>query len=106
MHSTDELPVREVDVTMGHHFTSTYPLSHFRSTFMLARHGLAEDGTPVQTTVTLEGVTQRRAGARSTHRPLDLDELPELLVRLGANLTPPETERLVRRLQGLLPVPQ
>jgi N-hydroxyarylamine O-acetyltransferase len=94
-----------VDVTMGHHFTSTYPLSHFRSTFMLARHGVAEDGTPVQTTVTLEGVTERRAGTPSSQRPLDLDELPELLDRLGANLTSAETERLIRRLQGLHPVP-
>ena len=25
MHTTDELPVQPVDVTMGHHFTSTYP---------------------------------------------------------------------------------
>ncbi len=104
MHSTDELPVREVDVTMGHHFTSTYPLSHFRSTFMLVRHGLAVDGTPVQTSVTLEGVTERRAGTPTTQRPLDLDELPGLLVRLGATLTPAETERLVRRLEGLVPV--
>ncbi|HEX6151436.1 arylamine N-acetyltransferase family protein [Nocardioides sp.] len=102
MHTTDELPVRAVDVTMGHHFTSTYPTSHFRSTFMLSRHGLADDGTPVQTTVTLDGVTSRRAGAPSTQRPLDLDELPELLDGLGANLTAGETSRLVRRLEGLL----
>ena len=38
MHTTDELPVRPVDVAMGHHWTSTHPTSHFRSTFMLARH--------------------------------------------------------------------
>ena len=59
MHTTDELPVRPVDVAMGHHFTSTHPTSHFRSTFMLARHDLADDGTPTQTTVTLDGVTER-----------------------------------------------
>lgn len=102
MHTTDELPVRPVDVAMGHHWTSTHPTSHFRSTFMLARHGVTDDGTPVQTSVTLDGVTDRRAGAPSTQRPLDLAELPELLPRLGANLTSDETTQLVRRLEGLL----
>jgi N-hydroxyarylamine O-acetyltransferase len=98
MHTTDELPVREVDVAMGHHWTSTSPVTHFRSTFMLARHGLAEDGTPVQTSVTLDGITERRAGSASRHRPLDLAELPELLDRLGAHLTTHETQRLVAKL--------
>lgn len=102
MHTTDELPVRPVDVAMGHHWTSTAPTSHFRSTFMLARHGLADDGTPVQTSVSLDAVTERRAGAPSTQRPLDLNELPELLPQLGANLTADETTRLVRRLEGLV----
>jgi N-hydroxyarylamine O-acetyltransferase len=99
MHTTDELPVREVDVAMGHHWTSTAPTSHFRSTFMLARHALADDGTPTQTSVTLDGVTERRAGAPSTHRPLDLAELPELLARLGATLTGDEVDRLAERLR-------
>ena len=101
MHTTDELPVREVDVAMGHHWTSTSPVSHFRSTFMLARHAVAEDGTPTQATVTLDGVTERRAGESSTHRPLDLDELPDLLQRLGAHLTDAETDRLLDRLRAL-----
>ncbi len=102
MHTTDELPVRPVDVAMGHHWTSTHPTSHFRSTFMLARHDLAADGTPTQTTVTLDGVTERRAGAPSTQRPLDPAELPDLVGSLGANLTDDETGRLVRRVGGLL----
>ena len=101
MHTTDELPVREVDVQMGHHWTSTAPSSHFRSTFTVARHGLADDGTPTQTTVTLDGVTERRAGCPSTHRPLDLDELPDLMERLGANLTDDEVVRLRSRLVEL-----
>src|SRR5699024_12457435 len=29
MHLFDELPVRPVDVAMGHHWTSTHPDSHF-----------------------------------------------------------------------------
>ncbi len=104
MHTTDELPVRPVDVAMGHHFTSTHPTSHFRSTFMLARHDL-DDGTPTQTTVTLDGVTERRAGADSTHRPLDPAELPDLARRLGANLTDAETVGLVRRVGELMAGP-
>ena len=38
MHTTDELPVQPVDVTMGHHFTSTYPTTHFRHGLMLNKH--------------------------------------------------------------------
>jgi N-hydroxyarylamine O-acetyltransferase len=102
MHTTDELPVRPVDVAMGHHFTSTHPTSHFRSTFMLARHDVADDGTPTQTTVTLDGVTERRAGAPSSQRPLDPVELPGLVSRLGAHLTDDETVRLVGRVGQLL----
>jgi len=101
MHSTDELPVREVDVAMGHHWTSTSTVTHFRTTFMLARHDLADAGTPTQTSVSLDGVTERRAGAASRHRPLDLAELPELLDRLGAHLTDDETQRLVARLRSM-----
>ena len=103
MHTTDELPVRDVDVAMGHHWTSTSPVSHFRSTFMLARHDVADDGTPTQTTVTLDGVTERRAGEPSRQRPLDLAELPDLLHRLGAHLTDDETRRLTARLRTLGP---
>jgi N-hydroxyarylamine O-acetyltransferase len=101
MHTTDELPVRDVDVAMGHHWTSTSPVSHFRSTFMLARHGVDPDGTPTQTSVTLDGVTERRAGAPSRQRPLDLADLPELVHRLGANLTDAETGRLHDRLRAM-----
>ncbi len=101
MHTTDELPVRDVDVAMGHHWTSTAPTSHFRHTFTVARHGLADDGTPTQTTVTLDGVTSRRAGRPSTQRPFVLDELPDLMARLGANLTADELARLRARLLEL-----
>jgi N-hydroxyarylamine O-acetyltransferase len=101
MHTTDELPVREVDVAMGHHWTSTAPASHFRHTFTVARHGLADDGTPTQTTITLDGVTERRAGGSSTRRPFDLDELPDLMDQLGANLTDGELTRLREKLVRL-----
>ena len=34
-HTTDELEVKPVDVVMGHHYTSTYPGSHFTTGFMV-----------------------------------------------------------------------
>lgn len=102
MHTTDELPVRPVDVTMGHHYTSTYPGSHFRSTLMIGRHGVDDDGMAVHRMVTLDGVTERRAGAGTTHRPLDPDEVPALADRLGSHLGEDEAARLVRRVAGLL----
>ncbi|GAA1475675.1 arylamine N-acetyltransferase [Nocardioides aestuarii] len=102
MHTTDDEPVRPVDVRMGHHWTSTHPSSHFRSTLTVAQHGVAADGTAVHTTVSLEGVTERRAGGAAVRRPLDLDELPGLLTGLGAGLDESETTRLVRRVGDLL----
>ena len=44
---------------------------------------------------------QRRAGSPSTQRPFDLDELPDLMDRLGANLTADELARLRSRLVEL-----
>ena len=101
MHTTDELPVRPVDVLMGHHWTSTHPTSHFRTTLMIGRHGLDADGRQVQAMVTLDGVTERRVGSPSTHRPLEPAELPALAERLGAHLTEEESARLVRRVVAL-----
>ena len=37
-HITDELEVKPFDVVMGHHYTSTYPGSHFTTGLMLAKH--------------------------------------------------------------------
>jgi len=51
--------------------------------------------------VTLDGLTVRRAGSASTHRPLDLDELPDLLQRLGAHLTDDDCQRLLAKLPSL-----
>lgn len=101
MHSTDELPVRAVDVAMGHHWTSTAPSSHFRHGLIVGRHGVADDGAAVQASITLDGVVERRAGEPSTHRPLDLDELPVLLERLGTGVTPADAGRLVDRLRAI-----
>jgi hypothetical protein len=44
---------------------STGPTSHFRSSLILGRHGVATGGTAVQTSVTREGVVERRRGSRA-----------------------------------------
>ncbi|MDO5739714.1 MAG: arylamine N-acetyltransferase [Ornithinimicrobium sp.] len=101
-HTTDELPVRPVDVAQGHWWTSTGPTSYFRTTLSIARHALTQDGTPIQTSVSLDGVTQRRPGAVSVRRELDVDELPALAESLGAGLSADEANRLVDRVRALL----
>jgi N-hydroxyarylamine O-acetyltransferase len=90
MHTTDELPVQPVDVTMGHHFTSTYPATHFRHGLMLSRHG---DGR--HTTVSTDAVTIRRPGEPTEHRDLEDGELEQLLDELAVPLTPEERSRLL-----------
>jgi N-hydroxyarylamine O-acetyltransferase len=95
MHSSDELPVRPVDVLMGHHYTSTFPASHFRSTLMVTRH---LDGRHVS--VTAAAVTVRRPGEPTEHRPLRDGELPERLEELGVPLTEDERERLLAVVAG------
>lgn len=101
MHTVDPLPVRPVDVVMGHHFTSTYPTSHFRADLIVSRHSVAPDGTPALRTVSGGAVVERQAGGPTARRPLDLAEVPALLRALGTNLTAAEEGRLVDRLAAL-----
>lgn len=96
MHTTDSLPVRPIDVVMGHHHTSTFPGSHFTTGLSLARHG---DGR--HTTVTLDAVTIRRPGEPTEHRPQRPGELVALLPELGVTLSDEETGRLLTRLTEL-----
>ncbi len=95
MHSSDELPVRPVDVVMGHHYTSTFPASHFRSTLMVTRH---LDGRHMS--VTANAVTVRRPGVPTEHRPLRDGELPERLDELGVPITDDERDRLLAVVSG------
>ncbi|WP_457253198.1 arylamine N-acetyltransferase family protein [Pedococcus sp. P5_B7] len=90
MHTTDELPVQQVDVRSGHHFTSTYPTSHFRHGLMVTRH-LPDR----HVAVTHETVTVRRPGEPTEHRELAEGELESLLDELRVGLTGDETERLL-----------
>jgi arylamine N-acetyltransferase len=96
MHTSDDLPVRPVDVVMGHHYTSTFPSSHFRSGLMVTRH---LDGRHL--TVTHDAVTVRRAGQPTEHRRLRDGELVDLLDELAVPLTDDEWSRLLDVLAGL-----
>lgn len=101
MHTMDELPVRRVDVEVGHHWTSTAQASHFLSSLTLARHGVTSDGVAVQISVSADTVTERRAGSPSRQRPYDVAELPEILARLGIRLDTAEAAELLERVRGL-----
>ncbi|QGK70667.1 arylamine N-acetyltransferase [Allosaccharopolyspora coralli] len=95
MHTTDELAVHPVDITMGHQYTSTH--SAFRSQLMLSLFD--EDGT--HTTVTHNTVTVRRPEGETEHRGLEADELDQWLDRLRVPLTPHERHWLNNRATKL-----
>jgi len=90
MHASDEHPVSPVDVVMGHHFTSTFPASHFRSGLMLTRHR-----TDRHVSVSTDALTVRRPGEPTEHRPLRDGELSDLIRELGVPLTADEKSRLL-----------
>lgn len=94
MHTADDLPVQPVDVAMGHHWTSTHPSTHFRSTLMCTRFGLDPDGGSSVTTLSLDGVSVRRPSRPTEHRDYSDAELADVLTSLGANLTDAEVARL------------
>ncbi|GHD33875.1 arylamine N-acetyltransferase family protein [Nocardiopsis kunsanensis] len=89
-HTTDELPVRPVDVDMANHYVSAHGDSPFRT--MLTVSGHLVEGSHV--TLTQGTVTVRRPGARTTKRELGEGELGEWLDRLGVPLTGAEREEL------------
>lgn len=97
-HTVDELPVLPIDVVIGHHYTSTFPGSHFRGGLMVTRH---EPGRHVALTATT--VTVRRPGEPTEHRELAPGELRTWLHALGVPLTTTEEQRLLARLAELAP---
>lgn len=92
-HTVDDLRVLPVDVVMGHHYTSTFPTSHFRSGLMITKH---EDGQHVS--VTEKTVTVRRPGKPTEHRELEQGELADWLRVLAVPLTDDEETRLLARV--------
>ncbi|MGZ5398871.1 MAG: arylamine N-acetyltransferase family protein [Nocardioides sp.] len=95
-HTTDELDVKPVDVVMGHHYTSTFPGSHFTTGLILTKH---LPGRHV--TVTHESLTIRTPGEPTAHQPLHEGEIEEWLAILEVPLTPDEEGRLLTKLKAL-----
>ncbi len=95
-HTTDELEVLPADVVIGHHYTSTYPGSHFSSGLVLTKHLPGH-----HVTVTHDSLTVRTPGEPTEHRPLRGGEIEEWLAKLDVRLTPDEETRLLARLRSL-----
>jgi N-hydroxyarylamine O-acetyltransferase len=95
-HTTDELEVKPVDVVIGHHYTSTFPGSHFTTGLILTKH---LPGRHV--TVTHETLTVRTPGGPTEHRPLLEGEVEDWLAILEVPLTADEKTRLLARLQAI-----
>ena len=96
MHTHDELQVQPPDLVSGHHYTSTFPASHFRHGLMVTRH---QDGR--HTSVTHRTVTVRRPGLPTEHREIEVAELRDLLHDLAVPLTDEEEARLLERVEQL-----
>lgn len=96
MHCHDELPVYPSDLVVGHHFTSTYPESHFRNALILAQHDPGR-----HTTVTDSSVTIRRPGQPTEHREISVLEAIDLLRELAVPFTEDELLRLTDKLLTL-----
>ena len=96
MHTHDELPVHPPDLVSGHHYTSTFPTSHFRHMLMVTRHEEAR-----HTSLTHRTVTVRRPGAPTEHREIEAAELRDLLLQLEVPLTADEEARLLGRVEQL-----
>lgn len=95
-HITEEAEVLPVDIVMGHHYTSTFPTSHFRNTLMVAR--FLPDRHVV---LTHDAVTIRRPGEPTEHHELADGELDEVLDLLEVPLSGDERARLRTRVAGL-----
>ena len=96
MHVHDELPVHPIDLTVAHHFTSTYPTIHFRNMLMLTKHLPGRHAS-----VTHETVTVRRPGEPTEHRELRDGELGDLLHELDVPLSDAERATLDVRVAAL-----
>ncbi|MDX6374041.1 MAG: N-hydroxyarylamine O-acetyltransferase, partial [Nocardioidaceae bacterium] len=96
MHTHDELPVQPPDLVSGHHYTSTFPASHFRHMLMLTKH---VDGAHVS--LTHRTHTVRRAGRPTEHRELEVAELRGLVHELAVPLTDEEEAQLLERVEQL-----
>ncbi|MEQ6902497.1 arylamine N-acetyltransferase [Nocardioides sp. YIM 152588] len=97
LHSVDALPVHPIDPVVGHHYTSTFPTSHFRSGLMVARY-LPDR----HVTLTHDSVTVRRAGEPTQHRRISPVDLTGWLELLEVPLAAQERARLLETCRGLV----
>jgi N-hydroxyarylamine O-acetyltransferase len=97
-HTTDELEVKPVDIVMGHHYTSTFPGSHFTRGLMVAKH--LRDS---HVTVTHESLTIRSPRQPTQHRPLRQGEFDDWLGKLQVHVRPDERTRLIEKVRELAP---
>jgi N-hydroxyarylamine O-acetyltransferase len=95
-HTTDELEVQPVDVVIGHHYTSTYPGSHFTSGLILTKHLPGK-----HVTVTHESCTVRTPGEPTEHHALHEGEIQEWLEAFEVPLTDKERSRLLSTIPSL-----
>jgi arylamine N-acetyltransferase len=95
-HTTDELKVSPVDVVIGHHYTSTFPGSHFTTGLILTKH---LPGRHV--TVTHESLTIRKPGEPTEHRKLHEGEIEEWVTTLDVPLTLEEQSQLHTKVRAL-----
>jgi N-hydroxyarylamine O-acetyltransferase len=96
MHTHDELEVQPPDLVSGHHYTSTFPASHFRHGLMVTRH---QEGR--HTSLTHRAVTVRRPGRPTEHHEIGVAELRDLLHELAVPLTDAEEAQLLERVGQL-----
>lgn len=101
-HTTDELPVRPVDVRMSHHYTNALPTSHFRHRLILGKRH--PDGS--HTTISHDSVVRRHPDRPTQMQPFTLEALADLLEELQVPLTPTERDRLTARVRDLLARPR
>src|SRR4051812_34761993 len=89
-------PCSRRTLVSGHHYTSTFPASHFRHGLMVTRH---QDGR--HTSLTHRTLTVRRPGRPTEHREVTLDEVRDQLRELAVPLVGDEEERLLAKVEEL-----
>lgn len=95
-HVHDDLPVHPVDVTMGHHMTSKWPESKFRSNLMVMRH--LDHG---HVTLTQSTRTERHPGQPTASQEISVAEVVDGVRELGIRLGDDDAAALARKVSEL-----
>ena len=99
MHWIEDSLIHPIDVEVAHHYTSTHPLTYFRSSLVVGGLGRGPSEGSVLG-ISLDGVTERRPGVptRHTDLPTDAHEIGRQLARLGIRPTYEELDRLTAKI--------